>query len=206
MPDDLSTPSSSRPRRTPGRRAAAAPEPAEGRLAVGRILRPWGVRGELKVEPLTDFPERFAPGSRLWVGDAAYVVLSARWHRGALLVGFEGVDDAAARAMRGALIETPEAELPELPPDTYYRHQLIGIEVRSMDGTALGRIVDVLDTGANEVFVVRGEAGELLVPAIGDVVREVDLAGRRMTIELLEGLLPEPKERPRQTSRPAGGR
>lgn len=194
MPDDATPHAPRPPRRRPPVRQRPPPEPAEGRVAVGRVLRPRGRLGELRVEPLTDFPQRFAKGARLWIGDTEYAVESSRSHQGALLVRLAGIDDpAGAATLRDRLLEVPESELPKLPPDTYYRYQLIGIEVWTTDGSALGHIVDVLDTGANEVFVVRGEAGETLVPAIGDVVREVDVAARRMTIEPIEGLLPEPR-------------
>lgn len=164
---------------------------------MGRVLGRWGVDGELKVEPLTDFAERFAPGASLWLGDRLVRVLASRTHKAAVLLRVTGVGDAdAAEALRGSLIEVAEDELPELPPDTYYRYQLIGLEVRTTAGESLGRVVEVLDTGSNEVLVARrtpdDAAGEVLIPAIDDVVRAIDLAAGAVTIELIEGLLPEP--------------
>jgi 16S rRNA processing protein RimM len=200
------TPAGKRPVR---RRLPAPKAPREGYVAVGVVQRPWGVHGELKVESLTDNPDRFRQGARVFIRGADYRVDSGRSHKGALLLQLREVrGSAAAEALRGQLIEVPEGDLPDLPDDTYYRHQLVGMEVRSTDGELLGRIADLLDTGANDVFVVRGDGGELLIPAVDDVVRDVDVAAGRMTIEMVEGLAEPPKKarpRPRRGVGRAGG-
>lgn len=167
-------------------------EPPAGYVAVGRIAGRWGVQGEFKVDPLTDFPGRFEPGSRLWLMGTPYTVVSAQEHQGRLLVRFAGVDTPEqAKPFAGKLLVVPEEELPPLPADTYYRYQLIGMDVASTAGEPLGRVAELLETVANDVLVVRGPLGEFLLPAIGDVVRAIDLPGRRITIEVMEGLLPE---------------
>ncbi len=159
---------------------------------------PRGVRGELTVDPLTDFPRRFQPGATVWVGRAAYTVRRARSHRRALLLELEGIDTREqAGALRGLLLEVPEQDLSPLGEGQYYRFQILGMEVVDRDGQPLGRIEQVLDTGANDVYVVRNEEGELLIPAIDAVVKEVDVAGRRMVVELMEGLERRPPKRPR---------
>ncbi|HWO94480.1 MAG TPA: ribosome maturation factor RimM [Dehalococcoidia bacterium] len=181
------------PAKTPPGRSPRVQEPSHGRVAVGRVLRPWGTQGELKVEPLTDFVrERFAPGARLWAGANRHTIAGYREHQGQSLVRFEDVRDRnAAEELRGELLEVAEEELASLPPDTYYRHDLLGLAVITTGGERLGEVTEVLDTGANEVFVVAGEGWEILVPAIGDVVTDVDVPGGRIVIEPTPGLLPE---------------
>jgi 16S rRNA processing protein RimM len=170
-------------------------EPREGYVAVGRVVRPWGLRGDLKIEPLTDFPEdRFAPDASLWLDGVKRTVEHARSQKGALYVKLSGIDDAtAAEACRGLLLEVPEASLPPLEDDEYYHHQLVGLGVVTTDGAELGTVTEVLPTGGNPVLLVRGDAGEVTLPFIDDVIKTVDLEAGRVSVELMEGLLPEPK-------------
>ena len=174
-------------------------ESHEGFVAVGRILRPHGVAGELVVESLTDFPGRFEPGSLLRAGRRTYRVAAARPHRGALLLTLAGVASRnAAGALCGLLLEVPEDDLPPLGEGEYYRHQLVALTVFDTDGNELGRIEEVLATGANDVYLVRGERGELLLPAIDSVVQEVDVDTGRMTVRLMPGLDFTPTKAPRR--------
>lgn len=171
------------------------PRPTEPRfLAVGRVLAPHGVRGELRLEVLTGYPERLYLHRVFYLGDQArpYPVEGLRLHRGGALVKLAGCDDRnAAEALRGQLVQIPlEAAVP-LEQDEYYHFEVIGMEVCSDQGRTLGRVVEVLDTGANDVFVVRGPEGEILIPAIEGVVRELDRQARRMTVTLPPGLLDE---------------
>lgn len=160
---------------------------------------PRGVRGELTVDPLTDFPQRFQPGATVWASGAPYTVRRARSHRGKLLLELEGIEtQEQAAALRGLLLEVPEEDLAPLADDQYYRFQLLGMEVVDRQGQPLGRIEEVLDTGANDVYLVQSPDGELLLPAIDAVVKEVDVAGRRMVVELMEGLERRPRKRPRR--------
>jgi 16S rRNA processing protein RimM len=179
-----------------------SPEPREGFVAVGRIVRPWGLRGDVKVQSLTDVPERFDPGSTLWLAGTRRTVAAAREHRGALYLKLAGVDDAeAAEALRGELLEVPERELAPLDEDEFYNFQLIGLDVRTDAGDVLGRVAEVLPTGGNAVLVVRGDRGELLLPFIDEVVQTVDLAAGLMTVTLIEGLVDDtPPKPPRQAT------
>lgn len=141
---------------------------------------------------LTDFPDRFATTVELLVGEppVARVVESHRLHQNRLLLKLAGVDDrAAAEELRGALLQVPVEAAVELPAGSYYWYQLIGLRVVDESGRELGELVEVLPTGSNDVYVVRGQFGEILLPAIKDVVREVDLAGGRLRVHLLPGLL-----------------
>jgi 16S rRNA processing protein RimM len=172
-------------------------EPREGYVAAGRVLRPWGLRGHVKVEPLTDFPERFERGARLWLDGVERTVEHARSQTGYLYLKFSGIDDVAdAEPYRGLLLEVAEAELPPLDQDEYYHHQLVGLRALSVDGDELGTVTEVLRTGSNAVLVVHGPRGEVLLPFIDDVVKNVDLSSGSVSIELIEGMLAEPVERP----------
>ncbi len=165
-------------------------------LDVGRIVAPFGLAGEVRVMPLTDFPERFAEMKSVLVGESRrrYRILHARSARGQVLLKLRGVDDAnAAEALRGEILRVPIAEAVALGDDQYFWYQIIDLEVVTTDGQSLGKIVDIIKTGANDVYVVRGVRGELLIPAIEDVVREVDLAAGRMVVELLPGLVDDSK-------------
>ena len=118
-----------------GARGAPAPQPREGFRAVGRVERPWGLRGEVKVLPLTDYPERFDPGARVFVGGEGRRVEHSRWHKGRVFVALAGVDRVeAAEALRGALLEIPEDETPAFAEGEYYIDQIEGCEVVSLDG------------------------------------------------------------------------
>ena len=165
------------------------PPPPE-RLIVGRIVRPWGARGQVKVEPQTDFPERFRRGARFTIGDREYTCHSVVNSPRSLVLKLEGVDSPeAAEALRGALLEVPTAEAPALPEGTYYHYQLIGLEVRTAEGEDLGRVVEVLTTGGTDVYVVHGPRGEVLLPATSEVVASIDLASGRMTVTPLPGMV-----------------
>ncbi len=191
---DAPSPRPPRPRR-PSQPAQLNVHVPEGYLAVGRIVGVHGLRGEVKVEPYTDHPERFAPGTILALGDdlEGVEIRSMRPHKNVLLIAFEefaGRD--AVELLRGLWLFVPEAEATPLEENTYRVHDILGMEVVSDDGAALGVVVDVLFTGANEVYVVRApqESGgrELLLPATDEVVLAVDVPGRRMTVHLLPGI------------------
>jgi 16S rRNA processing protein RimM len=151
------------------------------------------VRGELRVESLTDVEGRFEPGCVLHVNGAERKVERARRDRHGLLLMLEGIatrDDA--EELWGALLEVPESQSPPLAEGSYYQHQVVGLRVQDLAGTDLGRIEEVLETGANDVYVVRSESGETLIPALDSVIKQVDIVHGVMVVELLEGLEQRP--------------
>ncbi len=166
------------------------PDPiSEDFVEVGRVLRPFGKFGELRVEELTDLPERFGPGRNLYLNREPVKIKRSRRLRDALLVEVEGIDTPeAAKGFQGAVFEVPVSELPELPEGTFYHYDLIGLRVTSTEGEELGELVEIIATGANDVYVVRGTDGDLLLPAIPDVIKKVDVVGREMTVEMVAGL------------------
>jgi 16S rRNA processing protein RimM len=164
-------------------------------VAIGQILHPHGLRGEVAVEVWTDFPERFAPLSVVYLGDGVTTakrrqVVSVRWHKDRVLLTFEGCTDrTCADRLRGLLVQIPVEEAMPLPEDEYYPHQLVGLRAIGVDGEDLGHIVDVLFTKANEIYVVEGPRGELWLPAVADVVEQINLAEQRIIVRLVPGLI-----------------
>jgi 16S rRNA processing protein RimM len=166
-------------------------KPTPGYVAVGRIVGTWGLRGDLKVESLTDFPQRFAAGGSVWLDGVAHVIEKCRWQRGRAILKLVDVDSVtAAEALRHCLLEVPEDDLRPLGEGEYYHFQILGLEVRTTAGEVLGQVEQIISTGSNDVFVVRGPRGEVLIPAVDDVVKSVDLATGLIDVEVVEGLLP----------------
>lgn len=165
---------------------------------MARLLKPHALAGEIETKPLTSFADRLLVGRRLLlsptVEDRREVTIeSVRTKKHNLLIKFEGIDTLEdAVKLRGCLLVLPVAELSELDSNEYYHHELLGMRVVTTDGRDLGAIAEILETGANDVYVVRGEAGEALIPAIRSVVKSVDVDAALMTIEPMPGLLPEP--------------
>ena len=164
-------------------------------LTVGRILRPQGVRGEMVLETLTTLTEPLAETETVYVGEAAepHLLRRSRLHRGRLIIQLEDcVDRNAAEALRGQLVQIRAEAVPPLPPGRYYHRQIIGLDVVTEAGEPLGAVKEILETGANDVYVVEGPAGEILLPALRSVILKIDLPGHQMTVKLMEGLRPEP--------------
>ncbi len=167
--------------------------PAPGYLAIGQIVAAHGIRGEVKVTPLTDYPERFKAGARVYVGRGEAVapaeITAARPHQNVWLVKLANVPDRnAAELMRDQYLMIPEQEAMALAEHENYVHDLIGLAVATDAGETLGTLTEVLTTPANDVYVVTGPGGELLLPALRSVVLVVDLAAHRMVVRLPEGL------------------
>lgn len=168
-----------------------------GYIAIGMVTGAHGLRGELKVELHTDFPERYAPATPVFLGEMLKpaVIESARPHQNQMLVQFVGVTTReAAEELRGLWVFIPEEEAVTLEEGTYFIHDIIGLTVQTDDGQVLGTITEVLATGANDVYLVLSPDDpprELLLPAIDEVVKQVDLAAGIMTITPIPGLLDE---------------
>jgi 16S rRNA processing protein RimM len=158
-------------------------------VTIGRVVRPFGRRGEVVVESLSDRPGRFEGLAEVWLGEGERArparVQSSRRHLGRFVVKLAGVDSIdAAEGCRGEAVALPETSLGPLPAGSYYHHDLVGLEaLDALTGRALGRVVAVLEAGAApRVLRLRGEAEELLVPFAAPFVRAVDLEGRRLLV------------------------
>lgn len=167
----------------------------KGYIAVGLITAAHGLRGEVKIELHTDFPERFAPDAVVYLDENLneMTLEAARPHQGGMLLRFVGINSRAdADSLRGAWIFVPEESAQELDDGTYFVHDIVGLTVETAEGEVLGKISDVLFTGANEVYIVQSTDDpprEILLPAIAEVISSVDLAAGRMVITPLPGLL-----------------
>jgi 16S rRNA processing protein RimM len=159
-------------------------------LIVGYILAPWGIRGEVKVEVATDFPERFAPRKVVYLNTRPLEIESCRPHKQHLVVKLATIDSVEdAEKLRGQDLTIPSSELSRLPEGQYYTFQIIGLDVLTTDGEHLGQIADIMTTASNDVYIVKGKRGEILIPVIEDVVKSIDLDKGEMVIEAIEGLL-----------------
>ncbi len=147
------------------------------------------------MEMLTDFPERLVPGRLVFVGPerTALKIQAIRQHGKSYRVSFEGFTTREqAGGLRNQWVTVRTDDLPALPEGDYYHHQVIGLRVLADDGRLLGRVVEILETGANDVYIVRSEHGEeVLLPAIEGVIQAIDLAAGEMQVQILPGLLPE---------------
>ena len=160
-------------------------------VAVARIVGAFGVRGEIKVDSLTDFSERFDPGSKLFLNGSPVTVVASRATGGdRWVVRLDAVQDRAdAEALRGATLDIPEDSLAPLPRGSYYRFQLVGISAETEDGAPLGAVSEVLETGSNDVLVVRSAGGrEALIPNI-DGIADVRIPEGRVIVHPIPGLL-----------------
>jgi len=159
-------------------------------ITIGEIVAPWGIKGKLKVEVLTDFPQRFTPSSMVYVNRQPMTIDSAKWHKSKVILKLNVIHSIEdAQRLRGQPIEIPLSHLQPLPEGQYYHFQLIGLEVRTTQGELLGNITEILTAESNDNYVVSGPKGEILIPAIEDVVRAIDLNKRHVIIEPIEGLL-----------------
>ena len=160
-------------------------------LEAGKIVNTHGIRGEVKIMPYTDSPELLAEFDRLFLGKAhtEVIIERSRVFKNTVIAKIEGVDTPEeAEKLRNKLLYMHRDDL-ELDENTYFIQDLIGMEVRDADsGQVYGKIADVMQTGANDVYVVKGDDREYLVPAIGDVVVSTDIDADIMTIRPLEGL------------------
>lgn len=160
-------------------------------MLIGRIRGAHGVHGELAVDPETDFPERFRRLTHVYLGDShrRAAVSSARVG-GRIFLTLAGVTNREqAQALHGTELSIPREEAMPLADGQFYADEIIGLRVETESGQDLGEIAGIIDTGSNDVYVVRGNGRELLIPAIQDVVLSLDPAGGRVVIRVVEGLL-----------------
>ena len=161
-------------------------------LTVGFIRRPHGLQGEMVMDLHTDFPERMKNGRKLLVGDEhrSLTLSSVRPHQAGLLVRFKGIETPEqAGQFRNQWVYIKASDAPELPDGRIYQHELFGFQVVDENDQLLGELVEILETGANDVYIVRNESGrDLLLPAIPPVILGVDTSRRVMRVHVLEGL------------------
>jgi 16S rRNA processing protein RimM len=180
----------------PGHADVPAGSPTAGEpafLAVGKVRRPHGLTGDVLVEIYTDFPENLQPGTIVYAGEThiPLTICRHRLHNDGILLAFDGfVSPEQVGRFRNQILYIIETDATELPEGEYYFHELIGLSVVDEAGAALGEITEVIETGANDVYVVTSASGrEILLPAIAEVVLDVDLNTKIMKVHLLPGLV-----------------
>jgi 16S rRNA processing protein RimM len=164
-----------------------SPEPGEPVfVVVGKLRRPHGIKGEILMDVLTDFPDRLRRRQTVFVGEQhePQVIETLRWSDRAILIGFAGFEDVdAVGQFRNQFVYRKVSDLPTLPVGEFYFHQLIGLQVVDEQGQDLGVLAEILETGANDVYVVKSPEGkEILLPALENVILNVDMEKREIRV------------------------
>ena len=159
-------------------------------VIVGEIRSAWGLRGDVGVEVLSDVPERFAVGSILWLKGKPTRVESARKSKRGITLKLDAVNNRTqAEALRGEDLTVLLDQVERLPDGTYYHFQILGVRVLTDDGEQLGSVSEIIVTGSNDVYVVHQEGRrDILIPALPDVVLDVNLDTATMLVDLPDGL------------------
>lgn len=170
-------------------------------MKLGKILRPHGIRGELRLQVMTAYPERIPYLETIYLAPErrphqrkAYTLVKARFHRDLVLLTLEGIESRTdADTLRGQVVSVPFDEGAPLEAGEFYVYQMIGMDVYTLAGEWLGQIERIFETGANDVFIVKGGSrGEVLIPDIEDVVKSISLENKRVDIDPIPGLLDDP--------------
>ncbi len=162
-------------------------------LVIGYLRRPHGVRGEIIMDLHTDFPDRIKPGRNVLIGEKYQPLTldTVRQHNKGLLVSILGVNTPEeVGKYRNQWVYVKASEVPPLPEGKHYQYQLIGLDVVDENEVSLGKLVEILETGANDVYIVRDDSGkEILLPAIPSVILDLDMDRHYLKVHLLEGLI-----------------
>ena len=163
-------------------------------VTVGQVVNTHGHKGEVRVWPLTDFPERFQEGASLVFvqGDKTrqLSIGRARVHKNMMIIQFAEISDMdSAETLKGGLLKVSKNELVELPENTYFVFEIIGMAVETIDKKVLGRVKDVIQTGANDIYLISGPEKDYMVPAVKEFIQQIDRENGLITINPPEGLL-----------------
>jgi 16S rRNA processing protein RimM len=159
-------------------------------IPIARVVAPWGIHGEVKAEPLTDFSDRFAYGETIYLQGLPLTIESSRFRDSLVILKIATIDSRnKAEEIRGLFLEIPSSQLHSLQEGEYYRFQLLNLNVLSTEGKILGHISDIIPTGSNDVYEISSDTGVFLIPATDEVVKSIDIDKGCMVIELLKGLI-----------------
>lgn len=170
----------------------------EDLVVVGRVRRPTGIKGAVLVEVYSGIPDRFVVGDVVIANGIEYEVVDTGKSGDSAKLTFDGIDSIEkADSLRDAELSVPAETLPENPPGVYYHYEIIGIRVVTVDGQELGTLNEILETGSNDVFIVRPERAtndkkkspEILIPVLEGVIVKVDKEADVMTLDLPDGIL-----------------
>lgn len=165
------------------------------RLEVGQIVNTFGIKGEVKVMPFTNDISRFDDLEKVYIktrkDEKLYKVENARYHKNMVLLKFEGIDNPEqADMLRNAFLEIDREDAISLEEGTYFIADLIGLEVYTDDEKILGKVEDIYNAGANDIYVIKDELGkQILLPGIDEVIKEVDLEKSKIIVHLIPGLI-----------------
>lgn len=165
------------------------------RLEIGQIVNTFGIKGEVKVTPFTDDINRFDDLKKVYVktkkDSKLYKVENARYHKNMVLLKLEGINNPEeAELLRNAFLEVDREDAVPLKEGTYFIADLIGLDVYTDEGKLLGKVDDIYNTGANDIYVVKDELGkQVLLPGIKDVIKEVNLESEKIVVHLIPGLI-----------------
>ena len=160
-------------------------------VTIGEILGAWGSQGKIKVAVTTDFPQRFTPQATVYINRQPMTIASTEWQKGKAIIKLDAIHSTeAAQQLQGQLVEIHHTQVYNLPEGEYYHFQLTGLEVWTTEGELVGKVSEVLAGVSNDNYIVHGAKGEVLIPAIDEVIKSIDLDEGRITIEGIEGLLP----------------
>ncbi|MBM3959732.1 MAG: 16S rRNA processing protein RimM [SAR202 cluster bacterium] len=161
-------------------------------VAVGVVRRPWGFDGSVVIAQNGDDPDRLAAGRTVHIGTERYLIERAGASGASLVVKLSSIDtEDQANALRGKALEVPAGDIPPPPRGSYYHYEILGARVITRSGEELGRVVEILQTGSNDVYVVRSDGpdkAEILIPALREILLDIDTNEGRITVDLPEGL------------------
>ncbi len=162
------------------------PEPVN----VALVLGSQGTSGAIRVKSYTDVPTRFNPGQELYIDQVPYRITdSSSSRKDQVVLKLEGIDTlAAAQGLSGQWLTSPAQDSPELSAGEFFHFQLLGLQARTEEGEELGTLREIIQTGSNDVYRIEKDGRELLLPAISQVIRRVDLSAGVMIVKLLEGM------------------
>lgn len=164
-------------------------------LEIGQIVNSYGIKGFFKVVPFTDDITRFNNLKNIYIEKNKKLekkeIEEVKYHKNLVLLKIKGIDDINdTEQYKNCYLKIDRENAVQLPEDTYFITDIIGIEVFTEDGEFLGNVIDVFPTGSNDVYVVKDELGkQILLPAIGNVIKKVDIISKKMTVKLIAGLI-----------------
>ena len=164
-------------------------------LEIGQIVNSYGIKGFFKVVPFTDDITRFDDLETIYIEKnkklEKKIIEEVKYHKNLVLLKIKGIDDINdTEQYKNCILKIERKDAVELPEDTYFITDLIEIEVYDEDEKLLGNLIDIFPTGSNDVYVVKDELGkQILLPAIGEVIKKVDVANKKMIVKLIPGLV-----------------
>jgi len=164
-------------------------------LEIGQIVNTFGIKGMVKVKPFTDDITRFDDLEKVYVesnkNKKEYEIEEVKYHKDMVLIKFRGVDKVEeAELLRNSYLKVNRNDEPNLEDGTYYIVDLLGLDVYSDEGNLLGKVDDIFNNGSCDIYAIKDELGkQLLLPAISDVIKEINLEEKRIVVHILKGLI-----------------